>query len=91
MSFGLRRGNQEIFQEESVAQGEVFLLGIEILREPQKVDTNSQSLAQWLNTTGIPTHDDLQASSPYLRVQRAVPLVRPRRQPHANLQRRILA
>ena len=59
---------EECFQEESSTQGEDVLLPIEMLREHQKGDTDCQSLAQWVNATATPTPDELQASSPYLRV-----------------------
>ena len=38
------------------------------MKEHQKGDTDCQSLAQWVNATATPTRDELQASSPYLRV-----------------------
>ena len=38
------------------------------LKEHQHGDTDCQSLAQWVNATATPRRDQLQASSPYLRV-----------------------
>ena len=39
-----------------------------MLKEHQKGDTDGQSLAQWVNATATPTRDELQTSSPYLRL-----------------------
>ena len=39
-----------------------------MLKEHQQGDTDCQSLVQWVNATATPTRDELQASSPYLRV-----------------------
>ena len=55
---------EEWFQEDSLAQGEFLLLGIEMLREHQKGDTDCQSLAQWVTATATSTRDELYASSP---------------------------
>ena len=38
------------------------------MKEHQKGDTDCQNLAQWVNASATPTRDDLQPSSPYLRV-----------------------
>ena len=44
------------------------MLAVELVKEHQKGDTDCQNLAQWVNATATPTRDELQASSPYLRV-----------------------
>ena len=58
---------EELIQEE-LEQGELVLLAVELVKEHQKGDTDCQNLAQWVNATATRTRDDLQASSPYLRV-----------------------
>ena len=59
---------EECFQEDNSAQGEVILLAFDMLKEHQQGDTDCQSLAQWVKATATPTRDELQASSPYIRV-----------------------
>ena len=45
-----------------------MLLAMGLVKEDQKGETDCQSLALWGNATAPPTHDDLQASIPYLGV-----------------------
>ena len=59
---------EECFQEDNSAQVEVILLALDMLKEQQQGDTDCQSLAQWVNATATHTRDELQASSPDLRV-----------------------
>ena len=54
--------------QDEAEQGELVLLAVELVKEHQKGDTDCQNLAQWFNATATPTRDDLQGSSPYLRV-----------------------
>ena len=63
---GSEEEGEDGFEEDSVAHGEVLLLGIEMLREDGKGDTDCQSLAQWVSATARTTRDELQASSLYL-------------------------
>ena len=58
----------ECFHVDNSADRAVILLAFDKLKEHQKGGTDCQSLAQWENATATPTRDELQASSPYLRV-----------------------
>ena len=59
---------EEFFYEDNSAQGEVILKAFDLLKEHQKGETDSPSLAQWLNPTATPTCHEMQATSPYLGV-----------------------
>ena len=59
---------EEILQEDSVAQGEVILLGFEMRSEHPQGAPDCQSLVERVNATGTPTGGELEESSPYLRV-----------------------